>query len=104
RAPLFRHHHASRDATGWPLKARMAGTAKFLFTVWPFAGHVAPNVAIAPALAGRGHETAFYTGASIAASLEGEGFRCFPFRQVDEARVEAIVLALDAASLQWWRA
>ena len=78
--------------------------AKFLFTVWPFPGHIHPNVAIAHALGERGHEAAFYTGGSIAASLEGEGFRCFPFRQLDEARVEAIVLALDALSLQWWKA
>jgi MGT family glycosyltransferase len=82
----------------------MAGTSKFLFTVWPYPGHVHPNVAIAHALDRRGYETAFYTGGSLAASLEGEGFRCFPFRHVDEARVEAIVLALDALSLQWWRA
>jgi MGT family glycosyltransferase len=78
--------------------------ARFLFTVWPFPGHVHPDVAIAHALGERGHETAFYTGSSVRASLEVEGFRCFPFRRVEEARVEAIVLALDAMSLQWWRA
>jgi MGT family glycosyltransferase len=78
--------------------------AKFLFTVWPFPGHVHPNVAIAKALGRSGHETAFYTGGSMRSSLEGEGLRCFPFRQVDEVEVEKIVLALDAMSLQWWRA
>jgi MGT family glycosyltransferase len=78
--------------------------AKFLFTIWPFPGHVHPNVAIAHALCRRGHETAFYTGSSARASLEAEGLRCFPFRKVEEARIEAIVLALDALSLQWWRA
>jgi MGT family glycosyltransferase len=78
--------------------------AKFLFTVWPFPGHVHPNVAIAHALCERGHEAAFYTGGSARASLEAEGLRCFPFRQMQEARIEAIVLALDALSLQWWRA
>jgi MGT family glycosyltransferase len=78
--------------------------AKFLFTVWPFRGHVHPNVAIAHALCERGHEAAFYTGASVRASLEAEGLRGFPFRHVEEARIEAIVLALDALSLQWWRA
>src|SRR5918994_498382 len=78
--------------------------AKFLFTVWPYPGHVHPNVAIAHALGDRGHELAFYTGGAMKASVEGEGFRCFPFRQVDAARVEEIVLRLDALSLQWWRA
>lgn len=77
--------------------------AKFLFTVWPYPGHVHPNVAIAHALGARGHETAFYTGGSIQPALEREGFRCFPFQQVDEAQVQDIVLALDALSLQWWK-
>jgi MGT family glycosyltransferase len=77
--------------------------ARFLFTVWPFPGHVHPDVAIAHALGKRGHETAFYTGGSARASLEIEGFRCFPFRQVEESRVEEIVVALDSLSFQWWR-
>jgi glycosyltransferase, MGT family len=78
--------------------------AKFLFTVWPYPGHIHPNVAIAHALCARGHEAAFYTGGSIAASLEREGFRCFPFEQVDEARAEKIVLTLDELSLEWRKA
>jgi MGT family glycosyltransferase len=77
--------------------------AKFLFTVWPFPGHVHPNVAIARALRERGHESAFYTGGSVRASLEAEGVRCFPFRQVEEARVEDAVLTLDALSARWWK-
>jgi MGT family glycosyltransferase len=77
--------------------------ARFLFTVWPYPGHINPNVAIAHALGARGHDSAFYTGGSIRAALEGEGFRVFPFRQVDEAEVERSVLALDALSLAWWR-
>ena len=78
--------------------------ARFLFTVWPFPGHVHPNVAIARALAERGHESAFYTGGSIAASLEAEGLRVFPFRALDEARTTAAVQELDALSLEWRRA
>jgi MGT family glycosyltransferase len=78
--------------------------AKFLFTVWPFPGHVHPNVAIAQALRARGHKTAFYTGGSVKSSLEGEAIACFPFRQLNEVEVEKIVLALDAMSLEWWRA
>jgi MGT family glycosyltransferase len=78
--------------------------ARFLFTVWPYPGHIHPNIAIARALVNRGHEPAFYTGGSVRAFLESEGFRCFPFRHVDDARVEQIVLGLDALSLQWSRA
>ena len=78
--------------------------AKFLFTVWPYPGHIHPNVAIAHALSDRGHDIAFYTGGSLRTSIENEGFRCFPFQRVDEAGVERIVRTLDAQSLEWWKA
>src|SRR5215204_1799464 len=77
--------------------------SKFLFTVWPYPGHIHPNVAIAHVLASRGHDVAFYTGASLKSSIEAEGFRCFEFRRVKEAQVERIVLELDAMSLEWWK-
>lgn len=67
--------------------------ARYLMTFWPLAGHLHPNMAIAHALRARGHEAAFYTGARAAATVEGEGFRCFPFRAVDEARVEWLLLS-----------
>src|SRR5262245_56929188 len=75
--------------------------AKFLFTVWPYPGHIHPIVAIAHALGSLGHQAAFYTGGSIRKSLEREGLRCFPFQRVDEAQVRESVLALDAMSLSW---
>jgi MGT family glycosyltransferase len=78
--------------------------ARFLFTVWPYPGHIHPNVAIAHALGTRGHESGFYTGSSLEESLEREGFRVFPFRHVNEARVAQVVLTLDALSLQWQQA
>lgn len=78
--------------------------AKFLFTVWPFPGHIHPNVAVAHALGELGHEIAFYTAGSLGPLLEGEGFRCFPFQRLDGDRVEAIVLALDRMSLDHWTA
>ena len=78
--------------------------ADFLFTVWPFPGHVHPNVAIAHALCERGHRVAFYTDRSLQPSLEAEGFRVFPFARVDGARAEKLVLDLDALSLRWWSA
>lgn len=66
---------------------------KFLFTVWPFSGHIHPSLAVAHALRARGHQVAFYTGSKVGELIEGEGFRCFPFQQVDEARVEQLVLS-----------
>jgi MGT family glycosyltransferase len=65
--------------------------ARFLATTWPFAGHIHPNIAIASALRARGHEVAFYTGAAARPSVEGEGFACFSFGQVDEARVNWLI-------------
>src|SRR5260221_9775542 len=76
--------------------------ARFLFTVWPYPGHVHPNVAVGHALVRRGHEVAFYTGASLDRFLQSEGFQVFPFEHVDEAQVERLVLALDGMSLKWW--
>lgn len=69
--------------------------ARFLFTMWPFPGHVHPNIAVAHALRERGHEVAFYTGSAARPMVEGEGFRYFPFRNVDEALLERIVLSPD---------
>jgi MGT family glycosyltransferase len=77
--------------------------ARFLFTVWPYVGHIHPNLAVAQALADRGHEPAFYTGSSARAAIESEGFRCFPFRRIDEGRLEEIIRGLDALSLDWGR-
>jgi MGT family glycosyltransferase len=64
--------------------------AKLLFTVWPFAGHVHPALAISHALRARGHEVAFYTGSAVRSLVEAEGFRCFPFASVNEQRVFAL--------------
>ncbi|MFQ5741637.1 MAG: glycosyltransferase [Acidobacteriota bacterium] len=65
--------------------------AKLLMTVWPFPTHLQPQIAVAHALRERGHDAVFYTAASAAPLLEGEGFRCFPFRRLNWSRVEAIV-------------
>jgi len=58
--------------------------AKILFTTWPFPGHVLPHLSIAQALREQGHECAFYTGPRAFERVEGEGFRVFPFRKLDE--------------------
>ncbi len=58
--------------------------ARFLFTLWPFPGHVHPNMAVAHALRERGHEVRFYTSSMASPTIEGEGFGLFPFQKVDE--------------------
>ena len=76
--------------------------ARFLFTAWPFPGHVNPNIAIAHALRERGHEVAFYTGAQGCNVADREGFRCFPFEQIDEARLYRIMFS-HRRSVPPWR-
>jgi MGT family glycosyltransferase len=72
--------------------------SRFLITTWHLPGHVYPQMAIALALRARGHEVAFYSGAQSAKVIEGEGFRLFPFRQVDEANVDKVLLSPDRLS------
>jgi MGT family glycosyltransferase len=65
--------------------------ARLLFTVWPFATHLNPFLALALAARSHGHEVAFYTGGGALSVLEREGFHCFPFREVDWGRVSQTV-------------
>jgi MGT family glycosyltransferase len=74
--------------------------ASFLFTVWPFSGHIHPNLSVAQALRERGHDVAFYTGRQAQPLIEREGFLCFPFQQVDAEHVESMVRTLDSMSLR----
>ena len=67
--------------------------AKFLFTAWPFSGHLHPNIAIAHALKSRGHDVAFYSGKTAASKIRNEGFGYYPFRKVDEEAVERVVFS-----------
>jgi MGT family glycosyltransferase len=62
---------------------------RVLLTFWPFPGHVNPALALAHAIRARGHEPAVYTGESACALIEREGFRCFPFKHVNEEKVHA---------------
>ena len=74
-------------------KARDSGfvaMARFLFSMWPFAGHLHPALAVAIALRDRGHDVAFYTGASANELIEGEGFLVFRFSAVDESNVKRL--------------
>ena len=96
KRPYFGSRNTTGDASGYSLTATVGpsqrtegleahergsgirgGMATFLFTVWPFQGHVHPDIAIAHGLRERGHEAAFYTGCSARAALEVEGFRRF---------------------------
>ena len=61
-------------------------SARFLFTCWPFEGHVFPQVSIALALRERGHQVAFATPAQARERLEAEGFTVFPFEHVQETQ------------------
>jgi MGT family glycosyltransferase len=74
--------------------------SKFLFTVWPLRTHLNPFMSVALALRQRGHEVVFYTGASVLELVRKQGFRCFSFQAVDEARVERAVRGLAAGN---WR-
>jgi MGT family glycosyltransferase len=73
-----------------------------LFTVWPFAGHVHPSVAVAHALRDRGHDVGFYTGTAAQAVVEGEGFAFFAFRKVDEERTTALASSEFPYSPSLW--
>jgi MGT family glycosyltransferase len=65
--------------------------ATFLISVWPFPGHINPAMAVAHGLRARGHEVAFYTGDAARPTVEAEGFRCFPFRKLDEERINSLL-------------
>jgi MGT family glycosyltransferase len=69
---------------------------RFLITLWPFTGHLLPQMAIAMALRERGHEVAFYSGQAVRATVEGEGFELFPFQRVDEERAFRNMRAVDS--------
>ena len=70
--------------------------SRFLFTLWPFTGHLLPQVAIAGALRERGHEVAFFSGEAVRDQLEGEGFELFGFERVDEERAFRNMRAIEA--------
>jgi MGT family glycosyltransferase len=71
---------------------------RFLVTCWPFVGHVFPQLAVAVALRERGHEVAFYTGASVAPVVEAEGFAVHLLGAVDEDAVLRCVRLLETGT------
>jgi MGT family glycosyltransferase len=70
--------------------------SRFLFTLWPFTGHLLPQMAIAGALHERGHEVAFFSGEAVRERLESEGFELFPFERLDQERAFRNMRAIEA--------
>jgi len=68
---------------------------RFLITLWPFTGHLLPQLSIANALRDRGHEVAFFSGEAVRETVEQEGFELFPFRRLDQERAFASMRAVD---------
>lgn len=68
---------------------------RFLITLWPFTGHLLPQIAIALALRERGHEVAFYSGEAVRATVEEHGFPFFAFDRLDQERGFASMRLVD---------
>jgi N-glycosyltransferase StaG len=69
--------------------------ARVLFTLWPFTGHLLPQMSIAVALRERGHDVAFYSGEAVRATVEQEGFEFFGFERLDEERAFRNMRAIE---------
>jgi MGT family glycosyltransferase len=69
--------------------------SRFLVTLWPFTGHLLPQMSIAMALRDRGHEVAFFSGDAVRATVEGEGFEFFGFHRVDQERAFRSMRAVE---------
>lgn len=78
--------------------------ARFLFTVWPFVGHINPFVSVAREVQARGHKVAFYTSPSVRSLLEDEGFEVFAYDQLDEAKIWSHVTAAEVKASRGWHA
>ena len=70
--------------------------SRFLFTVWPFTGHLHPALAMAEELSSRGHEIAFYSGADVQALAVRAGYEYFPFRNIDEEHSKSLLKAMSS--------
>jgi MGT family glycosyltransferase len=70
--------------------------ARVVFTLWPFTGHLLPQLSIAVALRERGHDVAFYSGDAVRSTVEQEGFEFFGFERLDEERAFRNMRAIEA--------
>jgi MGT family glycosyltransferase len=73
---------------------------RFLFTLWPFTGHLLPQMSIALALRERGHQVAFYSGEAARSTVEGEGFEFFGFERVDQEHAFQNMRAIETTDKQ----
>lgn len=64
--------------------------ARFLFVPVPVEGHVAPALALAAGVTGRGHEVSVYTGSRFRAGVERAGARLEPFRRAPDLEYERL--------------
>jgi MGT family glycosyltransferase len=72
--------------------------SRFLVTLWPFTGHLLPQMAIAVALRERGHEVAFFSGEAVRERVESERFELFAFERLDQERAFRNMRAIEAGS------
>jgi MGT family glycosyltransferase len=77
--------------------------ARVLFTVWPFAGCIHPQIAVARRLASRGHSVAFYSGGKCRPIVEQQGFEFFAFQDKLQRAVDDCVYSPQAIGLNWSR-
>src|SRR5688572_26716253 len=77
--------------------------ARFLFAVWPVSGCLFPHIAVARAVAARGHDVAFYTGDQARDVVTGQGFLHFPFAPALERQVQALLWAPTGISSGYHR-
>src|SRR4051812_23987340 len=73
-------------------------TRRFLITLWPFTGHLLPQMSIAIALRERGHEVAFFSGGAVRDMVEGEGVEFFGFDRLDQERAFRNMRAVESGT------
>jgi MGT family glycosyltransferase len=71
---------------------------RILITLWPFTGHLLPQMSIAIALRERGHEIAFFSGDAVRDVVEGEGFELFAFERLDQERAFRNMRAVEGGT------
>ena len=72
---------------------------RILITTWSFPGHINPTVALARALAERGHEIAFSTGERARPVIERQGFSFYALQHLNEEKVYATVFSPISRSM-----
>src|SRR5436309_488474 len=71
---------------------------RLLLACQPIAGHLNPNLALARALAKRGHHVGIYSGKFARQAVEAEGFTFFPYNPSMDLLLSQILLPSDGNS------